>query len=201
MTAPRVTSELEIINIALEQLSQRPISSIDENNEKARLALGTFAQYRESEMGSFSWNCCTKYAACPSATLPAGTFGWTTAFTLPSDCLAIWNVENESDADGDDWTRQGDILLTNIVTDTTVTSINVRYTWENLVVASWDSSLIDAIVSRCEMEWSEPLRSTSTNNERTEMKYKDRRGKARHTESIQGSAKNFETSRWTRARS
>jgi hypothetical protein len=199
-TSSALTSEIEVVNMTLGLLGQRPLSSLDDDTETARLAKRTFAQLRESEMASFSWNFATKYAAAPNATLPAGTFGWTAAYTLPSDCLSIWNVEGESDADGEDWTREGDIILTNIVVDTGETSINIRYSWENLVVASWDAIFIDALVARCEYEWSEPLRATSTHREIAGEKYRDVKGKARHADSVQGSGKNFVTSRWDRAR-
>lgn len=198
--APKATSEIEIINQALRALGQRAIGAITEDNEAAKLAKLTFAQYREAEMSGFSWNFCTKYAQCPKAGVPVGTFGWATAFTLPPDTLAVRNVENESDLDGDEWTREGDLILTNIVTDDAVETLNIRYTWENLSVPTWDSQFIDVLVARCVFDWSEPLRASSTHSDRSAKKYEDRKGKAKHADSIQGSGTNFVTSRYIAAR-
>lgn len=202
-TSPSLTSELEVVNVALKLLGQRSLGSLDDTTEAAKLAKSTFAQLRESEMSSFSWRFCTKFAAIPRATLPAGTFGWKSAFTLPVDMLAVWNVEDESDMDGYEWALEGDLLLTNIIdaaADGGADEINIRYCYENLSVPAWDASFLDTLISRCVMEWAEALRASSTHTERAVDTYREKRGKNRHTDSIQGSARNFITSRWTGAR-
>jgi len=66
-----------------------------------------FDQARDEILSSHKWNFAKKRAYAIQTTDPL--FGYDNAFTVPSDCLRIWMIEEDPKAE---WEREGNLILT-----------------------------------------------------------------------------------------
>lgn len=100
MTA-RAGTEEEAADLALSDIGQRGIVSLDDNNARARAVRTNFASVRDALLEKHHWNFATAYAT-PAAVLPVG--GWPgrfkSRFPLPADCLKVRFVAGST---ADDW--------------------------------------------------------------------------------------------------
>jgi hypothetical protein len=89
------TTEFTICNKALALLGQSSISNFTAN-DKAIKCGALYPTYSQSLLTIYNWRFARKKSASLTATT-APTFGYTYAFSLPSDLLNIVNVYNSTD--------------------------------------------------------------------------------------------------------
>jgi len=93
-----MTSVVEICNIGLTNLGDKKISSLVDNNERARLCSLRFPDVRDAVLRSYPWSCAvTRTKLARSSTDPV--WGFSYRYALPSDCLRVldlndWNEEH-----------------------------------------------------------------------------------------------------------
>lgn len=86
-----MASQVEICNRALIRLGADTITDITENTKEARLCNVIYDAVRRDLLRSHPWNFAMKRANLASSTTDP-EFQYMYAYTLPSDCLRVWDV-------------------------------------------------------------------------------------------------------------
>lgn len=91
-----MSSEVEICNSALIKLSTARINSLDDDSKQARLCKTQYPIIRDKLLQSHPWNFAIKRVElAPDATAPL--YGYTYAYSLPSDYLRVLSVEEQDE--------------------------------------------------------------------------------------------------------
>lgn len=86
-----MASQVEIFNQALTKLGAQRVIDANDNTRNARTLKAIYEAKRDAELAAQPWTFAIKRAQLPaSGTAPA--FGWSRAFPLPSDYLAMVEV-------------------------------------------------------------------------------------------------------------
>lgn len=142
MAAPTPTSEIEVANIALGEVGQPPVQSIDvPENEVADLVRSNFARSRRDVLSKFEW----KFAKGRQAITRsgAGTFDYTDKYTLPTDYVSFLSIEGFEWWQTDDYDIQEDSLLANA---STAATLNLRYIRDVATVGKWSANFLELVV-------------------------------------------------------
>ena len=86
-----MASTVDIGNGALNQLGATTILSLTEDSKNARLCNSRYTQVRDSVFRSHPWNCLQKRVELAADTT-APAWGFSFAYTLPSDCLRLLRI-------------------------------------------------------------------------------------------------------------
>ena len=86
-----MASIVDICNGALNQLGASTILSLTEDSKNARLCNARYTQVRDSLFRSHPWNCLQKRVQLAADTT-APVWGFTSAYTLPTDCLRLLRI-------------------------------------------------------------------------------------------------------------
>ena len=86
-----MASVVDICNGALNQLGASTILSLTEDSKNARLCNARYTQVRDSLFRSLPWNCLQKRIQLAADTT-APAWGFTSAYTLPADCLRLLRI-------------------------------------------------------------------------------------------------------------
>ena len=86
-----MASVVGICNGALNQLGATTILSLTEDSKNARLCNSRYDQVRDALFRTHPWNCLQKRIELAADTT-APAWGFTNAFTLPSDCLRLLRI-------------------------------------------------------------------------------------------------------------
>jgi len=86
-----MASTVEICNGALNQLGATTILSLTEDSKNARLCNSRYTQIRDGVFRSHPWNCLQKRVELAADTT-APAWGFSFAYTLPSDCLRLLRI-------------------------------------------------------------------------------------------------------------
>lgn len=110
-----MSSETEIANIAMQLIGEQPITSLDEDSDRARLAKSYFRGAVDRALAAHSWTWARKRVLLSDAT-ETPVFGYSYQYLLPADCLRVWSIAKDGIDLGvaQKWEREGDYLLTNV---------------------------------------------------------------------------------------
>ena len=86
-----MASVVDICNGALNLLGASTILSLTEDSKNARLCNARYTQVRDSLFRSHPWNCLQKRVQLAADTT-APAWGFTSAYTLPADCLRLLRI-------------------------------------------------------------------------------------------------------------
>jgi hypothetical protein len=86
-----MASVVDICNGSLNQLGATTILSLTEDSKNARLCNSRYTQVRDALFRTHPWNCLQKRIELAADTT-APAWGFTNAFTLPSDCLRLLRI-------------------------------------------------------------------------------------------------------------
>lgn len=137
MAAPN--SAVDICNIALDYLSQRPISSIDPPHTEAEETMARhYDMIRQELLRNYVWNFAKAHIEL-TATGESPVTDYPYAFNLPTDCLRVLSIGGETEM----WqTNRYDIIGRKIITDYSETKILLRYVKDVTDVGQWDSGFV-----------------------------------------------------------
>lgn len=108
-----MTSEVQIANLALDELGESHIASLAQNVKAARVINSLFAPTRDALLRSHPWNFATRRANI-AADATAPEFGYTTKYAVPTGCLRVLEVRASDLYPVDDYKiEQGFILCNN----------------------------------------------------------------------------------------
>jgi hypothetical protein len=161
-----VQAAINITNMAFLKLGVPPVMSFQDDNDRARLAIGTYANIRDELMGSHPWGFAKKFFRLTPGVLPDATFEFETAYDIPSvDVLSVHSVQNQSAEENYDWEVFGRQILTNLSqteTDSGQKFIQCVCIMRIIEVGKYTPSFIDALTERLMAEWAEPVRRVTT---------------------------------------
>lgn len=107
-------SETQICNDALIICGANKIAALTDNTKEAKLCNEQYEKVRDQLLQSHPWNFAIKRAEIAAdPALPTGWWDWTSAFTLPVDCLRVIQVQSE---DYTDWSVEGSKIFSNVDT-------------------------------------------------------------------------------------
>jgi len=165
-----MASDVSICSNALLQVGQKPISSLSEANDSARICVNLFPQVRDSVLRSHPWNCAVKRVTLsPETATP--DFDYAYQFAVPGDLLRILQV-GELGFEDDYQIEQNRILA-----DTNV--LRLRYIFRNEDVGSWDPLLVDAVSAEMAARVAYPLTKSASLQQVMEGKARDIMKRAR----------------------
>lgn len=101
-------SEVQICTLALMKFGNLSISSLDDATKEARSCKVFYPLLRDQLTYSFPWNFAMGRADISAQLAATPAFGYDYAYTLPSDCLRVWEFYG-SDAE---WSVESGQLLT-----------------------------------------------------------------------------------------
>jgi hypothetical protein len=160
---PEVSAAVDICNLAFLKLGIRAIADFDEDNQRARIAKGTYASIRNDVLRSHPWNFALKFHQLTPGVMPAGAWDFDLAFDIPPTSLAVHAVEGQTAQEGDEWRVVGRQILTNLAAGTAASpTLNVQTIERITDVTKYDASFIEHLSERLQAEWAEPLRAATT---------------------------------------
>ena len=143
---PVRSTDISICNAAFAGLGINPITDFTDSSEQAKLAKATYAMHLEQLMTAHPWNFAMKHATLDMAIKPTQSWRWDYAFSLPSDQLRVWEVQDQSANVEDEWTVSDSLLLTNLYEQKEVKVTSVNTSTETLTSAAHGFSNNDVVV-------------------------------------------------------
>lgn len=137
-------TEVSLCANALRKLGDQPITSLSDDSDRARLANALYAPTRDSVLRAHPWNFAMKRVQLAQVqTGPA--WGWTYAYSLPSDCLRV--ITTDLDEDLTPWVVEGRQLLTDAST------VKLAYIAQITDTAVFDALFADTLTDRLAYEF------------------------------------------------
>lgn len=113
-----MASQVDMANLALGEIGQSPITSLDDGTRAANLCKANFPILLEAMLTDHDWNFAKKRAQLAQEAA-APLFGFSRQFTLPADCAAARRINQD---DKIPWKVEGKSLLTSEA------AVNLEYT-------------------------------------------------------------------------
>jgi len=149
-----MASIIDICNQALYDLGDSSISSLTQDDRKARLCNGKYGFVRDAVLRSYPWNCAIKRDEL-AREADAPDWEYTYKYALPGDCLRVLRMKEEDD-NGYAWKVEGRAVLTD------ATTCSIRYIYRCTVVNNYDALLCSALAARLAAEIAYPLTQSNT---------------------------------------
>jgi hypothetical protein len=182
-------SVASVCNIALVECGADRISSIDESKHSAIVCKAVFEALRNEVLRSHPWNFAVKRATLsPSATTP--DWGYDYQFDIPSDCLRVLNMDDETII----WEREGTVILSDEAT------LNVRYIYLVDDPSLWDSMFATCLGLRLGSAIAYALTQSSTLADALLKRYTMLLPLARSMDGAEGIMSRLTADEWTGAR-
>lgn len=154
MSLARVSTELEAANLALAEIGEPPVASLDAGNARARALRQHFGTALDEALAEKPWGFATAWDQPAAATTP-GRGALRTRFPLPTDCVAVrfiagddgepsteeWDIEAATVAAGD-MPAEAKVLVTNMAAP------RVCYTRRVTVPRLWDATFVRVFAKR-----------------------------------------------------
>lgn len=157
MPSERVTSEVQVCNLALSRIKKPPIGSLEQGGTAASECATHFAQARDKLLRDGDWNFASARARLPKdATDPE--FGFAFRYAIPANCLAVREVKGANDGD---WELAGRHIETDLAAP-----IDVRFTRHDAPVAHWDPMFVEAMVAELAKRIAPRLLGSGTERQR-----------------------------------
>lgn len=156
-------SAVDMCNSSLQKLGAASITNLADDSMEARQCTVAYDSNRRSELRKYKWNFAINRAAlAPDAEAPA--FGYTYAFTIPSDCLRVI-LGNDVDLD---WVIEGRKILTNRSNNGV---LYLRYIADIVDVPTWDSVFYDIMAIAMAMDMCEALTNSTSKKQALAQEY------------------------------
>lgn len=117
MAVTAITTDVDIINLALLRLGLDRITTVDDDNDRANLAKYTYLPILYALQREHQWNFLAEYVELDVRVVGDAVYRWDYAYSLPADYGKIWELDGQSNLDGDTWEVAGDYLLTDLYTE------------------------------------------------------------------------------------
>ena len=171
------TTETSICNSALIKVGADRITSMTEDNRRAQLCNEQFSKVRDEVLRTHPWNFALARAEFSQlTTTPA--FGYSYEYSIPSDCLRILNLHDETI----EWKQEGNKVLSDSST------IKARYIKRITAPAEYDSIFIEAMALRLAADLAYSLVQSSTLSQNLLAEYERHMALARSIDAQEGTA-------------
>ena len=185
-----MASEVDICNIALSNLGERPINDRTDENQRARACDNRFDDVRDLVLRSHIWNCALKREGPLPSSATAPSWGYDYAYPKPAEMLRLIAVKENEHA----FKIEGD----NIVTDSS--TLNILYIERVTDTAKYDSLLVQAIALRLATEIGQDLTGKTELKENLMRKYREVLSEARSADAAEGTPQKIESDLWLQSR-
>lgn len=181
-------SVVEIANIALINLGETPIASLNDDVKAARLAARRYGPVRDAVLRAHPWNCAMARAELAAAE-PAPAWGPSRSYPLPTDCVRVLRLQDHAAS----FRIEGRRLLT----DGAPRILYVRaVTDPNL----FDPLLVEAIGARLAADLAHPITQSTTLVQVMWDLYRQKLQEARGVDGQEGSPEALIADVWLAAR-
>lgn len=200
------SSETDVANSALVKVGRDLITSIDDDNERARVCKSRLPFTRDEVLRSHPWNFALKRVAL-AKTLVTPEFDYTSEFQLPSDVLRVIKTNLISSFQASDkkvtttfgyltpaWVIEGDKLLSND------DSVKILYIARLTDVSKWPSDFGEVVALRLAAELAYKFTNSRGVAQDLFAQYKDALALARSFDAQEGDPDNIKTNDWLNAR-
>jgi hypothetical protein len=191
-----MASVIDICNSALYKVGCDRISTLTEQNKRAKICNDIYSKIRDATLRSHPWNFATKrIQLAQDSTAPV--FGFDYQYQLPSDCLIVRGVSNDSSMGTSrniDYKIEGDKLLSN------ETAIYIEYTFKETNTTNYDANFVDALAYRLAIELAYPLVQSLSLVDRIKKDYKDWMADARTFDAQEGRPEDLIDDVWLNSR-
>lgn len=182
-------SQISIANSALVKVGAERISSIDEDNKRAKIIKSIWDESRDAALRAHPWHFAKKRVVLfPVSTPPA--WGYTYQFDEPNDCLKVLGV----DPDTIDFILENSRILANCST------LNVQYTYRHTDWSKWDSMFAEAFSWQIASTIAYALSQSATLSQLCDKKFDAVLAEARSANGSEGVLKGIEADTWTSSR-
>lgn len=173
-------SVTSICNSGLSKLGQKTIASIDENSVAAKLCKEQYEKLRDEVLRDHPWNFAIKRQLLSQGTAPV--FGYTYAYTLPSDYLRAVGVYSTTDEDDkiEPYQEESGFLLADEAT------MYLKYIYRCSDTTKYDVTFREALALRLAAEFAIPLTQSTEKAAFFEEKYRAYLGRCRSLDSHVG---------------
>lgn len=145
----RPTSPVNICNLALDELKQGPIVSIETPRSNSEFIFARwYDTLRQESLRAHPWKCATKRVILTPDTSDDPPFGYTYAYNLPSDWIRNVSIGDDylKDLKRDFVVEDGQILAPAGTSSSDGISLYLRYVYDLTNVAQMDSLFISYLV-------------------------------------------------------
>ena len=186
-------STTDICNGALLALGETLITDIaDTTTKEARLCNAAWDRVRRLVIRSHPWNC-TMARADLAADVATPAFDFDYQFTLPADCLTVYDVENSDNAN--DWRVEGRKLLTDLDAP-----LGILYGKDETDSNVFDAMLVEVLSLTLAVELCEALTQSNTKKKDLQMRLLEVSSRAQQVDGWEGTPAQFEEDEWVLAR-
>lgn len=200
-----MASRVGVINRALIKLGVQTIADPDEESEPARVSKQVFDDTVQAELRKNPWAFAIRRARL-AASVTAPSFGFKTAFPLPTDFIRIVQVGDYFDfsavrnAPLDRSVVPYRIEGRSIVTDLPA-PLNIRYVADiSADPGQWDATFVDALAARLSVEMCETLTKNTSKLTLMERLYQRAIGEARRLNAIESPPEPLPDNSWVMTR-
>lgn len=102
-------SVVQICNMALYRVGNLSITALTDATKEGRACNVLYPLTRNETLIRHPWNFAMARADISALLAATPAFEWSYAYTLPADCLRVWELYGTTD----EWVREGNTLLTN----------------------------------------------------------------------------------------
>jgi|TARA_R100000149_G_scaffold16046_3_gene5973 hypothetical protein len=174
-----MASVVDICNSALNMLGGNTIISLTETSKNARLCNQRYELVRDAVFREHPWNCLQKRVELAQDTV-APSFEFSSAYTLPADCLRVLRSENSNFSNNERFRIEGRKLLTD------ESSIKILYVAAITDTTQYDASLIETLSARLAAELAYPITQSSSLMDRMFSLYQQKLKDARFADATEG---------------
>lgn len=158
MSAP--TSEIDICNLALDELSQGPVTSITDPQTKAEdLCARHYDQTRRTILRKYNFNFSTKLKVLTKSGIKTPAFGFLNAYKLPNDFIrfrALGDISINADTPRRLYRLQEGFIFTSTALGNGDT-IQTEYIFNAIDISKFDPLFIDVLVLSLARKLAYPL--------------------------------------------
>lgn len=194
-------SDVTIANLGLTAIGARPITSLEDDNTEAQLALIHYAPARDAVLEAREWTFAVKRATLPYLA-EAPDWGYARQFQLPPDTLRVLDVRDQQPshinynelANRLDWRREG----STIVADSSM--IRIRYIARIEDPVLYSPSFVQCLGARLGYELSLSITQSDKMQENMAKLYEAKLAQAAANDGMQGRSQVVRSSKLTGVR-
>lgn len=199
MAVKQADSEVSLVNIALTELGQAPIVSLDDKTDAARLAKQRYPDTRDAVLREHWWNRATTRVQLPRLAEDP-LFGWGAQYAIPNDFIRMWGIETR-------WVSDYQIEGSKILVDwggDPVTSdagaLNIVYVFRLTEVVNMDELLKQSIAMKLAATMAIKLTSSVSLKQAMEQLYRAQLAEAQFVDSKENPMDTIDGIAWLAAR-
>jgi hypothetical protein len=192
-----MATSLDIINGALINIGEEPITSINEKKKAGRLVKNRYEIVRREVLRRHPWKCASARAILsPRTTTPA--FGRTREFSIPPDVIRIWRVVDVSNIqllqdvtnEDESWRQETDVIISDFP------ELGIEYVKDEKNVGRFDPLLVQAMSLRLAVDIGYSLTQDKDLRAQLQSLFVEILGKAKSADAKQEAPRRLEAQKW-----